>query len=58
MQELRLRFGPGYRLYYKWFGDVLIVLLTGGDKATQARDIERAKRMAKEAEDGIEDASV
>ena len=58
VSELRIDYGPGYRVYYKWYGEVLIVLLTGGDKDSQARDIGRAKRMAKEADDGIEDASV
>ncbi len=54
VQELRLHFGPGYRIYYVWKGDVLIVLLTGGNKDTQARDIAKAKKMAKDADDGIE----
>lgn len=54
VQELRLPFGPGYRIYYTWRDGVLIILLNGGDKDTQARDIARAKRMAKEADDGIE----
>jgi putative addiction module killer protein len=54
VQELRLHFGPGYRIYYVWKDDVLIILLIGGDKDTQARDIARAKAMAKDAEDGIE----
>lgn len=54
VQELRLHYGPGYRVYYMWKGDVLIILLNGGDKSTQARDIAKAKRLAKEADDGIE----
>ena len=58
VHELRMQFGPGYRVYYKWVGEVLILLLTGGDKGSQARDIERAKRMAKKADNGIEDASL
>lgn len=58
MQELRLQFGPGYRIYYMWRNGVLIILLNGGDKSTQARDIAKAKRLAKEAEDGIEGYSV
>ena len=33
VQELRLHFGPGYRIYYMWRGDVLVVLLNGGDKS-------------------------
>jgi putative addiction module killer protein len=54
VQELRLSFGPGYRIYYMWRDGVLIVLLCGGDKDSQTRDIALAKRMAKEADDGIE----
>lgn len=54
VQELRLHFGPGYRVYYMWQGDVLIILLNGGDKSSQARDIAKAKQLAKEADDGIE----
>jgi putative addiction module killer protein len=55
VQELRMKFGPGYRVYYIWLGKILILLLNGGDKDSQVRDILRAKIMAKEAEDGIED---
>ena len=54
VQELRLHFGPGYRVYYIWRDDVLIILLNGGDKSSQARDIALAKRLAKDADDGIE----
>ena len=46
VSELRINFGPGYRLYFVRRGDVLIVLLCGGDKSTQARDIKRAKELA------------
>ncbi|WOF44257.1 type II toxin-antitoxin system RelE/ParE family toxin [Sphingopyxis indica] len=56
--ELRFAFGPGYRLYYMWKGDKLILLLLGGDKDSQVRDIARAKTLAKEIEDGIEDTSL
>jgi len=48
VSELRLDFGPGYRLYFTRRGDVLVVLLCGGDKSTQARDIAQAKRLARE----------
>lgn len=41
--ELRLDFGPGYRVYVGQDGDVLVILLCGGDKRTQARDIRKAK---------------
>ncbi len=48
VSEARIHYGPGYRLYFIIRGKTLIILLTGGDKATQARDIERAKILAKE----------
>ncbi len=54
--ELRFAFGPGYRIYYMCKGDKLIFLLLGGDKDSQARDIAQAKTLAKEVDDGIEDA--
>lgn len=54
VQELRLHFGPGYRVYYIWRDGVLIILLNGGDKGFQARDIAKAKQLAKDADDGIE----
>jgi len=41
--ELRLDMGPGYRVYYARAGEVLILLLTGGDKRTQQADIEQAQ---------------
>jgi putative addiction module killer protein len=46
VSELRLDVGPGYRLYFIRRGQRLIVLLCGGDKDSQARDIQRAKAMA------------
>lgn len=52
VQELRLKFGPGYRVYYVWRGAVLVILLNGGDKDSQVRDIAKAKQLAKEIEDG------
>lgn len=48
VSEARIHYGPGYRLYFVRRGEVVIVLLCGGDKSTQARDIERAKSLAKE----------
>ena len=42
--ELRLDFGPGYRIYFGQVGDVLVILLCGGDKRTQTRDIATAKQ--------------
>ena len=46
VMEARIHFGPGYRLYYVQRGAELIVLLCGGDKSTQDRDIARANRLA------------
>jgi len=45
LSELRDDFGPGYRIYYMHRGDELVVLLVGGDKASQPRDILRARQM-------------
>ena len=44
VHEMRLDFGPGYRMYLGLDGDVLVVLLCGGDKRTQSRDIDTAKK--------------
>jgi putative addiction module killer protein len=46
--EMKIDFGPGYRVYYIQRGDLLILLLCGGDKSTQASDIKRAKVLAAE----------
>lgn len=43
VQELRIHFGPGYRVYFGRVGDAVIILLCGGDKGSQDRDIERAQ---------------
>ena len=51
VSEMRIDFGPGYRLYFTRRGAVLVVLLAGGDKSTQAADIERAIGIAKEWKD-------
>jgi putative addiction module killer protein len=48
ISELRIHYGPGYRIYFKQQGAEIIVLLCGGDKGTQARDIQQAKRLAEE----------
>ena len=44
VSELKIDFGPGYRLYYARTGKVILMLLCGGDKSTQKQDIEHAKR--------------
>jgi putative addiction module killer protein len=46
VSEARIAFGPGYRLYFTRRGATLIVLLVGGDKGSQSRDIAKAKEMA------------
>jgi putative addiction module killer protein len=46
VSELRIRYGPGYRVYYLQRGSRYILLLAGGDKSKQDRDIARAKRLA------------
>jgi putative addiction module killer protein len=52
ISELRVDYGPGYRLYLAQRGEVLIILLCGGDKRSQSTDIGRAKAIAKELKDG------
>ncbi len=47
VRELRVDYGPGYRVYFVKHGDTVIVLLAGGDKSTQKRDIDHAKRLAR-----------
>lgn len=55
ISELRIDYGPGYRVYYQQRGDVLIVLLHGGDKSSQAKDITRARELAEEWADNGQD---
>jgi len=47
VSELRIDYGPGYRVYFTTRGRTVIILLAGGDKRTQATDIKRALRLAR-----------
>ena len=51
LYEMRIFYGPGYRLYYAKRGKVIILLLNGGDKSTQSRDIKKAKEILNDLED-------
>jgi len=48
VSEMRVHHGPGYRVYYKQTNKTIIVMLCGGDKSTQEKDVKRAKKMAAE----------
>jgi putative addiction module killer protein len=48
LSEIRVPYGPGYRIYYKQTDKTVVLLLCGGDKSTQAKDIKRAKEIAAE----------
>jgi len=48
VSEMRIDYGPGYRVYFTRHGEVIVILLCGGDKRTQGRDIARALALARE----------
>jgi putative addiction module killer protein len=48
ISELRIHYGPGYRIYFRQRGREVVVLLCGGDKRTQIRDIQTARQLAEE----------
>lgn len=50
--ELRFFFGAGYRVYFGIIGETVVLLLCGGDKSTQNKDIKKAKEIWKEVENG------
>lgn len=47
VSEMRVDYGPGYRIYFVFRGELLVILLAGGDKRTQSRDIEVARELAR-----------
>ena len=51
VSELRITTGPGYRIYYTKKDDEIVILLVGGDKSTQSKDIQKAKQLAEELQD-------
>ena len=50
VSELRIFYGPGYRVYFTKRASVVVILLTGGDKNSQNKDIEKAKKLARQLE--------
>ena len=48
ISELRLKFGVGYRIYYTEIEEIIVLLINGGDKSTQSKDIEKARKILQE----------
>ena len=51
VSEMRIHYGPGYRVYFKPMGSKVVILLAGGDKSTQPSDIKTALRLARHLEE-------
>ena len=49
--EMRLHHGSGFRVYFTWMGQEIVILLAGGDKSSQAKDIETAQQLARQLKD-------
>jgi putative addiction module killer protein len=49
--EMRLHHGPGFRVYFTWMGQEIVILLAGGDKSSQTKDIETAQQLARQLKD-------
>jgi putative addiction module killer protein len=54
ISEMKIDYGPGYRVYHKRNGKTVVLLLCGGDKSTQRKDIKRAKELAAHSEKGTD----
>lgn len=53
ISEMRIFYGPGYRVYFVQRGSEVVILLSGGDKSTQSKDITKAKDIARQLEDQL-----
>ncbi len=53
VSELKIDYGAGYRVYFLKHGDILVILLCGGDKSTQSKDIQKAHKLAQELKETL-----